>query len=112
QLVVNSLFACGAEAIAINDNRVVAVTPIRAAGATIVVNYRPVSSPYRIVAIGADKNRFSATDIAERFREWQKKYDLGFSVETHNILTVPAYQGRVAIDIAQSSTSTTTPEGG
>lgn len=100
QLLVNALFATGAEAVAVNDNRIVAVTSIRAAGGTIQVNYRPMSSPYRIVAIGADKKRFNASDVAAHFREWEKKFDLGFSVDQHDDLTVPAYSGRVGIDLA------------
>lgn len=103
QLIVNALFAAGAEAVAINDNRVVAVTPIRAAGGTIVVNYRPVSSPYRIVAIGADLNKFNASEIADHFRQWKKKFNLGYSVDKTRNGEVPAYSGRVGIDIAAPS---------
>jgi uncharacterized protein YlxW (UPF0749 family) len=101
QLVVNELFASGAEAIAINDNRVSAVTPIRAAGGTIVVNYRPVSSPYRIVAIGADRKTFEQSQVATNFTQWKKQFQLGYSVSTTKKTTVPAYTGRVTIDVAQ-----------
>lgn len=108
QLVVNALFATGAEAISINENRVVAVTPIRAAGGTIVVNYRPVSSPYRISAIGVDEKRFLETDIADHFKQWEKKFGLGFSIEPHSSLTIPGYAGRVGLDLAKPATTTTT----
>jgi uncharacterized protein YlxW (UPF0749 family) len=100
QLVVNALFSAGAEAVAVNDNRVVAVTPIRAAGGTIVVNYRPVSSPYRIVAIGASKDEFRNTEIAHHFEQWKKKFDLGYSIDSGKNLKVPAYSGRTSISIA------------
>jgi uncharacterized protein YlxW (UPF0749 family) len=103
QLVVNALFASGAEAIAINDNRVSAVTPIRAAGGTIVVNYRPVGSPYRIVALGADKKTFEQSQVAVNFSQWKKEFALGYSVQTEKKEKVPAYSGRVSIDIAQPS---------
>lgn len=101
QLVVNALFAAGAEAVSVNENRVVAVTPIRAAGGTIVVNYRPVSSPYRIAAIGADSKRFSSSEIAEHFAQWKKKFGLGYSVERSKKLSAPAYSGRVGISLAK-----------
>lgn len=104
QLLVNALFAAGAEAVAINENRLSAVTPIRAAGGTIVVNYRPISSPYRIVAIGADRKAFEATEVAQRFKQWRKQYSLGFSIESDKKADVPAYSGRVGIDIARPST--------
>jgi uncharacterized protein YlxW (UPF0749 family) len=100
QLVVNALFAAGAEAVAVNGNRIVATSPIRAAGDTIVVDFRPVLGPYTVLAIGADRGRFSSSEIARRFRRWTTLYGLGFDV-TSGDLTVPAYAGRVAINNAQ-----------
>ena len=108
QLLVNALFAAGAEAIAVNDNRIVAVTPIRAAGGTIVVNYRPVNSPYKVVAIGANKDVFKQSEIAGRFSQWKTKYQLGYSVNSGRNLSAPAYSGRVGIDLATAATTTTT----
>lgn len=51
-LVVNALWAAGAEAIAINGQRLGPRSPIRFAGAAILVNYRPLSPPYVVSAIG------------------------------------------------------------
>ena len=100
QLVVNALFDAGAEAVAVNGSRIVATTPIRAAGDTIVVNFRPITPPYRVIAIAADEDDFSASEIANRFRRWTKLFGLGFSVREVDSLTVPAYTGRVAITTA------------
>ena len=100
QLVVNALFAAGAEAVAVNDSRLVATTPIRAAGDTIVVNFRPLSPPYRVAAIGADRDAFDDSDIARRFRRWSELFGLGFSVQDRD-LTVPPFAGRVAISSAR-----------
>jgi uncharacterized protein YlxW (UPF0749 family) len=111
QLVVNALFDAGAEAIAINDSRMVATTPIRAAGDTIVVNFRPLNPPYRVVAIGADREEFSDSAVAMRFRRWTRIFGLGFSVRQTSNLTVPAYTGRVAITTAQPQHPTTQAAG-
>ena len=100
QLVVNALFASGAEAVAVNDNRVVATTPIRAAGGTIVVNFRPLNPPYRVVGIGADQTRFEQSDIARRFHRWTQLFGLTFSVSANGSATVPAFTGRLAVDDA------------
>lgn len=105
QLVINALFAAGAEAVAVNGNRIVATTPIRAAGATIVVNFRPLTPPYRIVAIGGSQHAFDGSEIARRFRHWTSQFGLGFSESHEANATVPAFTGRVAIDEA-------TPEAG
>jgi uncharacterized protein YlxW (UPF0749 family) len=100
QLVVNALFAAGAEAVAVNDSRLVATSPIRAAGDTIIVNFRPLSPPYRVVAIGADRKRFEESTIARRFDRWTRLFGLGFSVDADDDLEVPAYTGRVGINNA------------
>ncbi|HZQ28083.1 MAG TPA: DUF881 domain-containing protein [Acidimicrobiales bacterium] len=100
QLVVNALFDAGAEAVSVNGSRLVATTPIRAAGGTIVVNFRPLTPPYTVNAIGADKNAFQKSDIVKRFGRWEKLFGLGFKVKAQTV-TVPSYTGRVAISTAQ-----------
>ncbi|MFZ1412256.1 MAG: DUF881 domain-containing protein [Micropruina sp.] len=49
---VNGLWQAGAEAIAVNGHRLSARTAIRAAGDAITVDYRSLTRPYRIEAIG------------------------------------------------------------
>jgi uncharacterized protein YlxW (UPF0749 family) len=100
QLVANALFAAGAEAVSVNGNRLVATSPIRAAGATIVVNFRPLNTPYEVRAIGARMDDFEQSEIARRFRRWQDLFGLGFRVERQTRLVVPAFTGRVDLGIA------------
>lgn len=50
--VVNALFVGGAEAVDINGERIVATTPIRCAGTTILVNSTRLGNPYVISAVG------------------------------------------------------------
>jgi uncharacterized protein YlxW (UPF0749 family) len=52
QVVVNGLWAAGAEAIAINGHRLTTLSAIREAGQAILVDFRPLVPPYRIDAIG------------------------------------------------------------
>ncbi|MDR1033803.1 MAG: DUF881 domain-containing protein [Bifidobacteriaceae bacterium] len=52
QAIVNQLFSSGAEAVAINSERLSATTAIRTAGSTILVNLKHITSPYSIAAIG------------------------------------------------------------
>ena len=49
--VVNELRATGAQAISVNDERVVAMTEIREAGSYIMINGRQYQAPYSIKAI-------------------------------------------------------------
>ena len=52
QIIVNGLWDAGAEAISINGHRLTSRAAIRSAGAAILVDYRPLTRPYVITAIG------------------------------------------------------------
>lgn len=52
QVVVNALWMSGAEAIDVGGQRLTARSAIRFAGEAILVNYRPLTRPYVIRAIG------------------------------------------------------------
>lgn len=52
QVVVNSLWEAGAEAVAVNGQRLSPRSAIRFAGDAILVNFRPLTRPYTISAIG------------------------------------------------------------
>lgn len=100
QLLVNALWAAGAEAVALNGNRIVATTAIRAAGETIMVNFRALAPPYVIEAIGPDAEAFGRSDIARRMRSWRSLFGLGFSTSKANELTLQPFAGRVGISVA------------
>jgi uncharacterized protein YlxW (UPF0749 family) len=63
QLVVNALWAAGAEAISINGQRLGPTTAIRFAGEAVLVDFRPVTNPYEVSAIG-DPDTLSAQFLA------------------------------------------------
>jgi uncharacterized protein YlxW (UPF0749 family) len=102
QLVVNALWDSGAEAVAVNGQRLVATSPIRAAGETITVNFRPLAPPYEIAAIGADKGSFQRTDVGERYRRFADDLGFGFKVEAKRRLSVPAFLGTLQLTAAQA----------
>lgn len=96
QLVANALWRSGAEAVSVNGRRLTATSAIRKAGTAILVNYRAVSSPYLIVAIGdpdALRDGLEASEIAERFGVWKEIYGLGFSLRDEDSLEAPALSG-------------------
>src|SRR5207302_8837342 len=53
QAVTNALWTAGAEAIAVNGERLTAQSAIRQAGDAILVDFRPLVSPYVVTAIGS-----------------------------------------------------------
>ncbi len=83
QSVVNALWAGGAEAIAINGQRLTATSTIRTAGNAILVDFRPLASPYDVSAIGPGDldRRFNASAAAASMRGLVQQYGLGFAVQ-------------------------------
>lgn len=102
QLVVNALWEHGAEAVAVNGQRLVATSAIRAAGETITVNFRPLLPPFRVDAIGVDPRRFERSGVARRFREWSEDFGLGFAVAVRDRVKIPGYRGAVGVDAARA----------
>lgn len=93
QLVVNELWAAGAEAVAVNGRRVTSTTAIRQAGDAVLVNFHAVSSPYRVRAIGDPaelRSRTLGSEIGRQFALWTQVYGLGFAVRPAEAITVPA----------------------
>ncbi|WP_328324419.1 MULTISPECIES: DUF881 domain-containing protein [unclassified Streptomyces] len=62
QQFVNALWQSGAEAIAINGQRLTALSAIRAAGDAILVDNRPLVPPYTVLAVGDGKHLLSEFD--------------------------------------------------
>ncbi|WP_431975664.1 DUF881 domain-containing protein [Micromonospora haikouensis] len=92
QKVANDLWAAGAEAVAINGQRLTATSTIRSAGAAILVDFRPVTGPYEVSAIGPGslRDRFDDSRAAFLMRELVNSVGLSFQVREVEDLTLPA----------------------
>lgn len=106
QVLVNTLWYAGAEAIAVNGRRIGTLSSIRTAGGVIKVNYRTVAPPYVVTAIGdadALADRFAQTDVGE---SWERRRDdagVPFSVTPSDNLSVDAASsGRLTIRHARA----------
>ncbi len=93
QDVVNALWAAGAEAISVNGQRLTAMTAIRSAGEAILVDFRPLSPPYVLRAVGSVEQMepsFADSTTARRFTTWISLYGIGFAVSRASELRLPA----------------------
>lgn len=93
QLVVNSLWASGAEAIAVGGVRIGPNVTIRQAGGAILVDNDPVSSPYQVLAVGpphAMRDVFDRSPGLYRLRLLETSYGVGVSVSVREDLALPA----------------------
>jgi len=98
--VVNVLWLAGAEAIAVNDERVVGNTSAYCVGSTVMVNTTRLSPPYIVRAIGepaslAETLRNPSHLIA--LRQKVERYGIKFQVAQVPKLTLPAYTGGFSV---------------
>lgn len=93
QSIVNALWAAGAEAVSVGGERLAPTTTIRAAGEAILVDLRPVQSPYAIDAVGDPATllpRFADSEAARRFQSYTGLYGIQFTVREVAELSLPA----------------------
>jgi uncharacterized protein YlxW (UPF0749 family) len=91
--VVNELWADGAEAIAVDGVRLTPTSAIRFAGEAVLVDFQPITSPYRIDALGdADRlsTAFAQSGVASRYQTLVSADGIGFSFDTRSRLDLPA----------------------
>lgn len=93
QLVVNSLWACGAEAVSVGGVRIGPNVTVRQAGGGILVDNQPIASPYVILAIGPPnvmKDIFERSPGLQRLRLLEISYGVGVQVSASDTVTLPA----------------------
>jgi uncharacterized protein YlxW (UPF0749 family) len=112
QLATNALWSLGAEAIAINGQRLTATSTIRQAGEAILVDFRPVSSPYEVVAIGPDDlaKNFEDGYAGKFFSELVAKYGMSFDASKVGDVTLEAAT-ELKLRVAVPSTPPPSPSG-
>jgi uncharacterized protein YlxW (UPF0749 family) len=105
QRLVNGLWAAGATAVAINGQRMTATTAIRSAGDAILVDYRPLSPPYTVSALGgADLGKDFAGSAASRaFRTLKATFGIRYDIRQEGSVRLPAAP---ALDLRYARTET------
>lgn len=92
QHLANGLWEAGAEAIAINGQRLTNTSAIRHAGSVITVNFQSLSRPYTVQAIGNPDTlpaRFAETTSGRTWLDLQREIGLEFSLRTVRSMTLP-----------------------
>lgn len=92
QLVTNGLWAAGAEAISVNGQRLTSRTAIRFAGEAILVNFRPLTRPYTVEAIGDPEDvqtTFAESSAGSYLTGLHSNYGIETSVTRQEDLRLP-----------------------
>jgi len=96
QAVVNALWAGGAEALQIMDQRVISTSAVRCVGATLILQGRLYSPPYRVTAIGDPQRLSEALDTSpgvQLYLYYADTYGLDYGTEELDDVRLPGYDG-------------------
>jgi uncharacterized protein YlxW (UPF0749 family) len=94
QTLVNEVWASGAEAVAVNGQRLTVLSAIRSAGDAVLVDFRPLNPPYTLRAIGPESMRTTfAGGFGGSYLQVLQGYGITSSVEDSGRLQLPASAG-------------------
>ncbi len=91
--VINELKNAGAEAISINDQRMVPTTGIICGGNIIDINKEKVGAPFEIKAIGLPEQLAGLNRPGGYLNKLKEEYSIGVELKKSNSITIPKYTG-------------------
>jgi uncharacterized protein YlxW (UPF0749 family) len=111
QVLVNGLWAAGAEAVAVNGQRLTATSAIRSAGDAVLVDMVALSSPYTVEAVG-NAGRLQAdlarTAAGQHLATLRATYGIGVATSSQKHLSLPG-SGQVVLQYATPVSGSPTP---
>ncbi|BBX98969.1 DUF881 domain-containing protein [Mycobacterium lacus] len=89
--VLNAMWSAGAEAIQMQDQRLIATSVVRCVGNTLLLNGRTYSPPYTITAIGnaaAMQAALAAASLVTLYKQYVIRFGLGYREEVKSDVSV------------------------
>jgi uncharacterized protein YlxW (UPF0749 family) len=103
QAIVNAVWAAAADGVAIMDQRLIATSAVRCVGNTLLLQGRTYSPPFVITAI-ADPNavraQLASSPQVAVIQQAVEDFGLSFEVRERPQVTLPAYDGALALQYA------------
>jgi uncharacterized protein YlxW (UPF0749 family) len=103
QAVVNALWSGGAEAIQMQDQRLIATSAPRCVGNTLLLNGRTYSPPYKVTAIGdvpKMQEALSRAPLVDLYKQYVARFGLGYTEEPRAEVQVVGYTDPVVMHYA------------
>jgi len=104
QAVLNAMWTAGAEAIQMQDQRIIATSSPRCVGNTLLLNGRTFSPPYTITAIGdaaAMQDALAAAPLVILYKQYVVRFGLGYTEQSTPDVRVAGYSEPVRMHFAQ-----------
>ena len=99
--IINDLRGAGAEAISVNQQRILATSEVRESGRHINVNLVRLAPPYTVNAIGNASTLKSSLEIKYGIIEDLQGRGISVTVEDSEDVFVPAFNGTMRFDYAK-----------
>ena len=104
QAVLNALWSSGAEAIQMQDQRIIGTSVPRCVGNTLLLNGRTYSPPYTITAIGnaaAMQAALAAAPLVTLYKQYVVRFGLGYREEVKPDVQIVGHTEPVRMHFAQ-----------
>jgi uncharacterized protein YlxW (UPF0749 family) len=104
QAVLNALWSAGAEAIQMQDQRIIATSAPRCVGNTLLLNGRTYSPPYTVTAIGdaaTMQAALAAAPLVSLYKQYVVRFGLGYTEQVTPDVRIAAYTEPVRMHFAQ-----------
>lgn len=104
EAVLNALWSAGAEAVQMQDQRIIATSVPRCVGNTLLLNGRTYSPPYVVTAIGDVAAMQAALDdepLVLLYRQYVARFGLGYSAEPRAEVEVAGHSEPLMLRYAQ-----------
>jgi uncharacterized protein YlxW (UPF0749 family) len=114
EAVLNALWSVGAEAIQMQDQRIIATSVPRCVGNTLLLNGRTYSPPYTITAIGdptAMQAALAAAPLVILYKQYVVRFGLGYHEQVESDAHVVGHAGPLRMHFAQPVPSPATAPG-
>ncbi|MDX9917629.1 MAG: DUF881 domain-containing protein [Gudongella sp.] len=100
--IINDLKVAGAEAISINDERVMSYSEIKCGGPIIRINGKSIGTPFIIRAIGDPQLLMAAVNAPGTYGETLRTvFGIGLQPYAEDEVSIPAYSGDFAFSYAE-----------
>ncbi|MGS0745807.1 M56 family metallopeptidase [Syntrophomonas erecta subsp. sporosyntropha] len=101
RMIIDELIVAEAEAISVNDERLIATSAIACKGNSIQINNNPYPSPFIIKAIGNSEKMVKALEAKGGPTGFYREIGLGITIEKSDMLSIPKYNGEAAFKYAK-----------
>ncbi|MFY2859230.1 DUF881 domain-containing protein [Mycobacterium sp. THU-M104] len=104
EAVLNALWSAGAEAIQMQDQRIIATSVPRCVGNTLLLNGRTYSPPYTVTAIGdptAMQAALASAPLVILYKQYVVRFGLGYHEQVESDVHIAGHAGLIRMHFAQ-----------